>query len=933
MEARPAHGARQHFRPAAWALTLWLAMSEAGDPRTMRAAHLHTFVAIVFAGAFAFAIVPRSAIAASVVDLPVFARIDANYQTGAIAAGLARSDSVLAAARGARDERLESAAIVYRAIGLNWSRSYTGALALVDERMTKLRRHRDAGLLATAHLTRAYAFQSLLRTEAAIRECERAASCAAAGGRTREVAYARLRLGWSWLMAGRSAEAAREYRAAIRAATAARLPAIAATAHVGLGNALNESGDAVGAQQQYYAAIGRARVAGALVDEADALCNLGTLELTTGDASRSLPMLRSGRELYRRLRRPEKVASASRTLAIAELWLGDFEAADSVLESTRREFEGRLGPEASSRLLAQQAVVRTLHSGHHEGLRLARAALALADSCSVPIRSEIAIAAARVFTVAGETDSALVIVEASLARPEILNSGRPRAQLEMNRAHLLLALGRPQEAIDALRASASRAGAFGYPRLASAQSSAALACAQRDLGRPDSAAVWFEHALQIWEQTRRSATGETWREMLDTQASTLAFDYVCLLLAEPRLGSRADRVARAFDIVQRFRGRSLTERRLASGMPAPPVTCAEFRRRTLLPGEVFVDILQRPDSTIVFAIARDSIAAWGAPGNNEFFPRMSRLREALEGATGGDDAVLRSTGSEIGMRMLGPGAGMLSRARTVIFAAGGISNLPWGALQLPGETEALMMYRVTSACPSATLLHALRLEARRPIESRGVLVAACTRDDADQPLPGVIREAQGVAAVWQHARVLRDREIGGASGLLAASRDADVVHIAAHARTDATGGWASALLVGNPKRESDWLDAATVAASRTSARVCAVSSCRSAGVTWGESVRGLATAWLAAGARCVVAIQWNVDDESAAEVMTRFHRLLAAGHPAGEALKLAQAEVKALPRFVGPAHWAGVVLFGDPSVRVALPHRADATRRDSRPGP
>ncbi len=889
----------------------------------MRLALRHSFRSVLVTGLLAAVPGSAGAAAKSPIDLPVFARIDRQYQSGAVAAGLGRADTVLTAARAARDARLESAALVYRAIGLNWSRDYRGALALVDARMPTLRAQRDGGVLATAQLTRGYALDLLGRPDEAATAFTRAATLAAAAGREREVAYARLRLGFHWLQMGRASDAAREYRFALAAATAPALAGVSATAHVGLGNALSEQGDVAGAQREYYAAISRSRAAGDLVDEADALFNLGTLQFVSGDESKCLPLLRGARELYRRLRRPEKLVSAARTLAIAELSLGHGNVADSLLEATRRELGNNIDPASRGRLLAQQGVTRLQLGRVSEARAAVRQALRFADSASVSVRCEIAFAASNVFGSSGSPDSALAIVEAQLALPEVQRSGRPRRQMELARAGDLAGLGRVKESADALRACLASDDAVGFRTVGMAGIAAALGRVQRTLGHPDSAATYFEIALDRWEAGRQTATGPDWREALDTEAVALAFDYVGLLLAEPSFGTRTARVGRAFDVVQRFRSRALMDRRTARAGPRAPIGCGEFRRKTLRPGEVFLEILHTADSSYVFAISRDSVSAWGGPGRNVFFDRMLRLRAALAGANGRDVLVGLSAGTELGRSLLGPGARRIAQAHTVIVSAGGSNNLPWGALVLPGETEPLTQGHVMSTCPSATLLDELRHDAGA---GRGTLVAACAHDADERSLPGVIREARSIVGVWSGARLIRDRQIGGGAGLLARARDADIVHIAAHARSDNYQGWTQALLVGDPNRESDWLDAMAVAKSHTRARLCVLSACGSIGSKWGESVHGLAAAWLIAGARCVVATQWSIDDESTPELMTRFHRGMAAGLTAGEALRRAQGEMRAIPRYAGPAHWAGVVLVGDPAVRVAAPRVAAAGR-------
>ena len=83
-----------------------------------------------------------------------------------------------------------------------------------------------------------------------------------------------------------------------------------------------------------------------------------------------------------------------------------------------------------------------------------------------------------------------------------------------------------------------------------------------------------------------------------------------------------------------------------------------------------------------------------------------------------------------------------------------------------------------------------------------------------------------------------------------------------------------------------------------------------AGVTLGN-------AFLAAGARRVVASHWGVADEATADLMsTFFEGLTAAGEggrvPYARALQQARLRVRSQPRWASPYYWAPFVLVGPP---------------------
>lgn len=82
----------------------------------------------------------------------------------------------------------------------------------------------------------------------------------------------------------------------------------------------------------------------------------------------------------------------------------------------------------------------------------------------------------------------------------------------------------------------------------------------------------------------------------------------------------------------------------------------------------------------------------------------------------------------------------------------------------------------------------------------------------------------------------------------------------------------------------------------------------------GESLSGLARAFFAAGARAVLATHWPVADVQTTQLMDGFYRRLdAEGVDFAEALRGAQADLRARPETAHPVFWAPFVLIGDAS--------------------
>jgi hypothetical protein len=76
----------------------------------------------------------------------------------------------------------------------------------------------------------------------------------------------------------------------------------------------------------------------------------------------------------------------------------------------------------------------------------------------------------------------------------------------------------------------------------------------------------------------------------------------------------------------------------------------------------------------------------------------------------------------------------------------------------------------------------------------------------------------------------------------------------------------------------------------------------------GDELAGISRAFLAAGARCLVAGLWSVRDHAALEVSTEFHKEFSAGCRPSAALRAAA--LASLRKWEHPSWWAPFVVSG-----------------------
>ena len=271
----------------------------------------------------------------------------------------------------------------------------------------------------------------------------------------------------------------------------------------------------------------------------------------------------------------------------------------------------------------------------------------------------------------------------------------------------------------------------------------------------------------------------------------------------------------------------------------------------------------------------------------------------------------------------------------VIIPDGALHKLPFEALLLragPKPVYALDKLPPLSYAPSVAVLALL---ARRQPANDGPLSLLTVADPA-YPQRGAgglprlrhsARESEQIARLFPAGRVTELRgERATRQALLRALPGKRIVHIAAHGfADDRFGNLFGALALTPPpagretSADDGFLSLHEVCALRLPDCDCAVlSACVTnvgprrpleAGVT-------LASAFLAAGARRVVASHWSVADRSTAALMTAFFEEVTAAGQRGkgisyaEALRQARLSLRSQPRWSAPFYWAPFVLIG-----------------------
>ncbi|MGQ8336662.1 CHAT domain-containing protein [Sunxiuqinia sp. A32] len=185
------------------------------------------------------------------------------------------------------------------------------------------------------------------------------------------------------------------------------------------------------------------------------------------------------------------------------------------------------------------------------------------------------------------------------------------------------------------------------------------------------------------------------------------------------------------------------------------------------------------------------------------------------------------------------------------------------------------------------------------------------------PIPGIDKEVASIGD-FLSADVFRDSmALEGEFKKLAP--EYDILHLAMHTIINDTLPMFSKLAFSSPHSgdsEDGWLNTNEIYTMDLKARMAVLSACNtgSGKLQKGEGVMSLARGFLYAGCPSIVMTLWEVEDESGAQIMHDFYRLISKGKGKNEALRLAKlAHIKkADPLKAHPHYWLGYVAVGNP---------------------
>ena len=537
-----------------------------------------------------------------------------------------------------------------------------------------------------------------------------------------------------------------------------------------------------------------------------------------------------------------------------------------------------------------------------------------------------------------------------------------RAQLQRTRGRLLLAQGRPAEAL-VLYQRLVEEPVRGDDAFFRAWALDGISESQQKLGHPAEAAQALDEAIAMFDRTRARFRSDEFKMGLFSDLQSVferAID----------MRSKLGQADKAFDVSERSRSRALLDavagraelkgdtgqaldatalqamlqsdevvvayHALPEGLKAWVLTSGGVREVVLpdAPTRVRLESLVNTFRYSVFPkpgyfdddVPIDAGVKAAVDAQSEFFAHEGKKIFLSERRTSAQDVqvkrVIDQEADTLGNLLLKP-LNLPSGARLIIVPHGPLHYLPFQALRLGGQY--LIERNPVSIAPSASI--ALRLAANAPVISPKLLAIG-----NPQPYPpgwaalsGAEKEAADVAANFGGSAELLLTQSATKAAFKSQLESKQIVHLATHGAVDRLDPLHSHVLFAGEDDATSFLTAKDVLGMDFhSAALVVLSACEIGlgNVRRDDEALGFTRSFLGSGASTLVSSLWEVDDNATQVLMTTFYSSLVNGGGAQDAFREAQLATLRTKRdslgrdLSNPRFWAPFNLIGNWRLKV-----------------
>lgn len=257
-----------------------------------------------------------------------------------------------------------------------------------------------------------------------------------------------------------------------------------------------------------------------------------------------------------------------------------------------------------------------------------------------------------------------------------------------------------------------------------------------------------------------------------------------------------------------------------------------------------------------------------------------------------------------------------SNQKVIFVASGELAAVPFAALK-NGNAEYLIDNHTILSSPSINTLDLISNrggEADNEISFSATVVGDPSTSSFNGErlfaLPHAQREAKQVAQLLDTVPVLG--KDATQANLVSKLQTSSIIHFAAHGLLDDTDdfGLLGTIALASDDYSDGFLTASEIIDLRLIADLVVLSACDTGlGVLTEDSIVGLSSAFIAAGASSVVSTLWSVPDAPTADLMTEFYRQLDNGQSSAHALREAMLITK--KSHPEPKDWAAFQIVGE----------------------
>lgn len=346
-------------------------------------------------------------------------------------------------------------------------------------------------------------------------------------------------------------------------------------------------------------------------------------------------------------------------------------------------------------------------------------------------------------------------------------------------------------------------------------------------------------------------------------------------------------------------------------------------RARLLPSQAVVAYMtgRGGEPTTAFVLTRDTLLSVALPPIDSVSASISAFTAFLR--AGAQPAALTAT---LSAQLLTPVLQRLPATvtRIVLVPDGELHRLPFAALYGLNGQSVLEQYELAIAPSVEDALGGAVSVARRAGASSVVIGAP-----AQMPLnaatgvpwgrlPGANAEARGVARLVGYSERLSGAAVTYDAVTQRLVRGGPILHVATHAVANPSSFVNNGLVLQPSANHEGFLSLSELKAQPLPFDLVVLSACASGeGVTMaGQSLHGLVSTALDAGARGVVATRWALNDTAIVPHMVKLYEAMQRGDDVVAAVHRVRRD--AMRAGVSPAIWANLEYVGDPTLRITV---------------